>query len=154
MSFVVHPQHSHNHLTLLQYRRQLTMFARFSLFGRGTTLQIAITLACSMAFILFGYDQGVFGGIVINENWKETFGHPGSGLEGIIVSIYNLGAFSGCVLSFFTGERLGRRVSMWFAMAWIVSSAPGVPSLFAILTWLPRSLAPSYRPPLTLFRIS
>lgn len=73
-----------------------------------------------MAFILFGYDQGVFGGIVTNANWMETFDHPDSGLEGIIVSIYNLGAFSGCIIGFFTGERLGRRLSMWFAMTWIV----------------------------------
>lgn len=97
------------------------MFAKLSVFGRGRSLQYAITFACSMAFILFGYDQGVFGGIVINENWQDTFDNPQPGLEGIIVSIYNLGAFSGCVLSFFTGERLGRRMSMWFAMSWIVS---------------------------------
>jgi MFS family permease len=97
------------------------MFAKFSLFGRGKSLQIAITTACSMAFVLFGYDQGVFGGIVTNVNWRSTFDDPDSGLEGIIVSIYNLGAFSGCIMSFFTGEWLGRRLSMWFAMAWIVS---------------------------------
>lgn len=94
---------------------------KFNIFGRGRKLQWAITLACSMAFILFGYDQGVFGGIVTNANWMDTFDHPDSGLEGIIVSIYNLGAFSGCVIGFFTGERLGRRLSMWFAMIWIVS---------------------------------
>lgn len=35
-------------------------------------------------------DQGVFSGVVTNTDWLETFGHPGSGLEGIIVSIYNL----------------------------------------------------------------
>ena len=38
-------------------------------------------------------EQGVFGGIVGNADWLETFGHPGTGLEGIIVSIYNLGAY-------------------------------------------------------------
>ena len=37
--------------------------------------------------------QGVFGGIVGNADWLDTFGHPGTGLEGIIVSIYNLGAY-------------------------------------------------------------
>ena len=70
--------------------------------------------------VLFGYDQGVFSGIVTNEDWKNTFGNPGSGLEGIIVSIYNLGAFSGCILAFLFGEKLGRRMCMWVAMAWIV----------------------------------
>jgi len=58
---------------------------------------------------------------VTNEDWLNTFGHPGSGLEGIIVSIYNLGAFSGCILTFIWGEKLGRRLCMWLAMGWIVS---------------------------------
>ncbi|KAK5117413.1 hypothetical protein LTR62_006032 [Meristemomyces frigidus] len=83
---------------------------KLNLFGRGLRLQIAITIACQMAFILFGYDQGVFGGLVGNPDWKNTFGNPGSGLEGIIVSIYNLGAFSGCIITFLFGEKLGRRL--------------------------------------------
>ncbi|KAK5740422.1 hypothetical protein LTR17_004685 [Elasticomyces elasticus] len=91
------------------------------MFGRGLKLQIAIMITCQMAFILFGYDQGVFSGIVTNEDWRETFGNPGSGLEGIIVSIYNLGAFSGCILTFIWGENLGRRSCMWVAMGRIVS---------------------------------
>lgn len=70
--------------------------------------------------VLFGYDQGVFSGIVGNEDWRTTFGNPGSALEGIIVSIYNLGAFAGCIVAFFIGEKLGRRLCMWVAMAWIV----------------------------------
>jgi len=96
---------------------------KLNLFGRGLRLQIAITVACQMAFILFGYDQGVFGGLVGNEDWLRTFGYPGSGLEGIIVSIYNLGAFSGCILTFFFGERCGRRLCMWIAMGWIIVGA-------------------------------
>jgi MFS family permease len=74
-----------------------------------------------MNLVLFGYDQGVFSGIVGNQDWRTTFGNPSSALEGIIVSIYNLGAFAGCILTFFIGEKLGRRLCMWFAMAWIVS---------------------------------
>lgn len=92
----------------------------FNFFGRGRSLRIAITMACQMAFILYGYDQGVFSGIVGNEDFLETFGHPGSGLEGIIVSIYNLGCFSGCILSFFFSETTGRRLAMWIAMGFII----------------------------------
>ncbi|KAI5202963.1 putative Myo-inositol transporter 1 [Aureobasidium subglaciale] len=73
---------------------------------------------------MFGRDdQGVFSGIVGNADWLETFGHPGSGLEGIIVSIYNLGAFSGCILAFLGGEKAGRRLSMWIAMVFIIIGA-------------------------------
>nr|POE71904.1 sugar transporter stl1 [Quercus suber] len=94
---------------------------KLNLFGRGLRLQIAITIACQLAFVLFGYDQGVFSGIVGNEDWISTFGNPGSALEGIIVSIYNLGAFAGCILTFIWGEKMGRRLCMWIAMGWIVS---------------------------------
>ncbi|KAI6912336.1 putative Myo-inositol transporter 1 [Hortaea werneckii] len=93
------------------------------MYGRGFKLQVAIVVACQMAFILFGYDQGVFSGIVGNEDWLDTFNHPSSGLEGIIVSIYNLGAFSGCILTFIFGESFGRRRCMWLAMGWIIVGA-------------------------------
>ncbi|EME78934.1 uncharacterized protein MYCFIDRAFT_179012 [Pseudocercospora fijiensis CIRAD86] len=58
----------------------------------------------------------------INE-LENTFGHPGSAEEGRTVSVYNLGAFSGCTLTFFIGERLGRRLCMGFAMIWIIVGA-------------------------------
>ncbi|ADV25162.1 Myo-inositol transporter 1, putative [Cryptococcus gattii WM276] len=99
------------------------MKSQFNIFGRGFPLRLAITISCQLAFVLFGYDQGVFSGIVGNERFLDTFGHPDAGLEGIIVSIYNLGCFSGCILAFFICEKLGRRRSMWLAMSFIVVGA-------------------------------
>jgi MFS family permease len=98
------------------------MKTKYNFYGKGKSLRWAITLSCWMAFILFGYDQGVFGGIVGNADFLETFGHPSSGLEGIIVSSYNLGAFTGCIVNFFFCEKLGRRKAMWVAMAFIIVS--------------------------------
>lgn len=49
-------------------------------------------------------------------------GNPNDSLTGIIVSIYNLGCFAGCLVNFVTGDMLGRRRSMWFAMIWIIVS--------------------------------
>jgi len=92
-------------------------------FGRGKKLQIAITFCCQLAFVLFGYDQGVFSGIVGNSDFKTIMDNPGSGIEGIIVSIYNLGAFTGTIIAFFMADRLGRRRCMWFAMVWIIVGA-------------------------------
>lgn len=99
------------------------MKTRYNLFGTGRSLQLAITISCQLAFVLFGYDQGVFGGIVGNEDFLNQFGHPDSAFEGIIVSIYNLGAFSGCILAFFICEKLGRRRAMWLAMCFIITGA-------------------------------
>ena len=95
---------------------------QFNWYGRGFKLRLAITIACQMAFVLFGYDQGVFSGIVGNADYLNTFNHPSPALEGIIVSIYNLGCFSGCIVSFFTCEITGRRLAMWIAMVWIIVS--------------------------------
>jgi MFS family permease len=92
-------------------------------FGRGFRLRAAITIACQMAFILFGYDQGVFSGIVGNADFLDTFDHPSAALEGIIVSIYNLGCFTGCILTFLLCEKTGRKLAMWIAMGWIIVSA-------------------------------
>ncbi|KAF2713936.1 putative Myo-inositol transporter 1 [Pleomassaria siparia CBS 279.74] len=95
----------------------------YNWFGRGFKLRAAITIACQLAFILFGYDQGVFSGIIGNADWLDTFGHPAPGLEGIIVSIYNLGCFTGCIFSFLFCEQTGRRLAMWIAMVWIIVGA-------------------------------
>ena len=91
-------------------------------FGRGFRLRAAITIACQMAFVLFGYDQGVFSGIVGNADFLDTFNHPSAALEGIIVSIYNLGCFTGCILTFALCEKTGRKLAMWIAMGWIIVS--------------------------------
>ncbi|KAL2221512.1 general substrate transporter [Thermoascus aurantiacus ATCC 26904] len=96
---------------------------KLDIFGRGFTLQLAITVACEMAFILFGYDQGVFSGIVENDNFLDKVNHPSDSLMGIIVSIYNLGCFTGCILNFIFGDYFGRRRAMWIAMCWIIVGA-------------------------------
>ncbi|QIW99754.1 hypothetical protein AMS68_005272 [Peltaster fructicola] len=96
---------------------------RLRIFKKGFQTQLSIVIATQIAFILFGYDQGVFSGLVNNPDWRQTFGNPSSGLEGIIVSIYNLGAFSGCILTFFIGEKIGRRWCIFLAMIIIVVGA-------------------------------
>ncbi|KAJ5734353.1 general substrate transporter [Penicillium malachiteum] len=92
-----------------------------SWYGRGKSLQKAVTACCLVAFILFGYDQGVFSNIVTNENWIKQFNYPNDSEEGIIVSCYNLGCLLG--LNFFVGEHLDRRKTMWLAMAVVIVGA-------------------------------
>ncbi|KAL4765583.1 putative MFS sugar transporter [Aspergillus foveolatus] len=103
-----------------------------NMFGRGRSLQAAIWTACGMAFILFGYDQGVFSGIVENENFLDHMSHPNDSLMGIIVSIYNLGCFTGCVVNFLVADKLGRRRAMWFAMLWVIVGATLQASAFSV----------------------
>ncbi|RJE19403.1 Sugar and other transporter [Aspergillus sclerotialis] len=96
---------------------------KFNIYGRGLGLRMAIMFTCQLAFIFFGYDQGVFSGIVGNEDFLRIVNHPSPGILGIIVSIYNLGCFSGTIVSFLLSDKLGPRKSMWFAMCWIIVGA-------------------------------
>lgn len=71
-----------------------------SWYGRGRSLQVAVSSCCLVAFVLYGYDQGVFSNIVTNKDWLEQFGYPNDSEEGIIVSCFNLGCLLGCFSKF------------------------------------------------------
>ena len=58
---------------------------------------------------LFGYEQGVFGGIIVGHGFNEYFHHPSPSLTGFVTSIYDLGCFAGAILTIFVGEWLGRK---------------------------------------------
>lgn len=74
----------------------------------------------------------MFSGIIGNQHFRQTFDEPSPELEGIIVSIYNLGCFTGCILTFLMCERLGRRKSMWVAMVFILIGATLQTSAFSV----------------------
>lgn len=38
-----------------------------------------------------GYDQGVFGGIIVTPDFLEQMGNPDPNLQGTIVSLYDIG---------------------------------------------------------------
>lgn len=69
----------------------------------------AVFLVCVTAMSLFGYDQGLFGGILVGDKFLEQFNDPSPGVQGFVTSIYDVGCFVGCMLCIFVGEVLGRR---------------------------------------------
>jgi sugar porter (SP) family MFS transporter len=75
----------------------------------GKALTIAITAACGSGFSLFGYDQGVFGGILSNPAFVLRFHNPNTTIQGQMASSYDIGCILGAILSIFIGEKLGRR---------------------------------------------
>lgn len=75
---------------------------------RGTALLATVTTLTSLGFLLIGYDVGVLGGLVANESFKRSFGHPGPALLGTIVAILEIGCFIGSLLTAVFGEQLGR----------------------------------------------
>ncbi|RAH85301.1 putative transcription factor TFIIIB complex subunit Brf1 [Aspergillus japonicus CBS 114.51] len=66
------------------------------------------------------YNQGIYSGIVSNEDFLAVVDNPGSGMVGFIVAIYNLGCLVGTAISFLQSDKLGFRRSMWFSMAVIM----------------------------------
>ena len=58
---------------------------------------------------LFGYEQGVFGGIIVGQEFQEYFHNPSPSLTGFVTSVYDLGCFAGALLTLVVGEWLGRK---------------------------------------------
>ncbi|KAI1308072.1 hexose carrier protein [Xylaria venustula] len=79
---------------------------------KGKWLTFWITVACATDMSLFGYDQGVFSGVVITQNYLDVYNLNGpekTSTLSIITSIYTIGCFLGAVLAFSIGESLGRK---------------------------------------------
>ncbi|KAK3070694.1 hypothetical protein LTR53_010006 [Teratosphaeriaceae sp. CCFEE 6253] len=78
-------------------------------FRSPNALHTAISVAAGTVMALFGYEQGVFGGIIVGEDFLEYFHNPSPGMQGFVTSVYDLGCFAGAILTLFVGERLGRK---------------------------------------------
>ncbi|OLN93220.1 Sugar transporter STL1-like protein 9 [Colletotrichum chlorophyti] len=90
---------------------------------RGQSLNWAISIIAGCDFLLFGYDQGVTGGILTLPAFQDQFPtinpeEPGilpslkserSTNQGIAVASYNLGCFIGAIIAIFIGNPLGRK---------------------------------------------
>ncbi|CAI7582706.1 uncharacterized protein N7487_006743 [Penicillium crustosum] len=77
--------------------------------AQGKWLQYRITAACGAGFLLFGYDQGVFGGLLDNKPFLETFENPSVTIQGQIVATYDIGCIIGTLVTMYAGDKLGRR---------------------------------------------
>ncbi|RKK76401.1 hypothetical protein BFJ69_g7051 [Fusarium oxysporum] len=61
---------------------------------------------------LFGYDQGVFSGVVITQDFLKLHNLVGptkTNVLATVTAIYDIGCFVGAVIAFTIGERLGRK---------------------------------------------
>ena len=79
---------------------------------QGNWLTAALIFSTGNAFLLFGYDQGVFGGLIENKSFEKTFNYPNPTVIGHITATYDLGCFAGAILCMACGDRFGRRLSI------------------------------------------
>jgi hypothetical protein len=100
--------------------------ARKYLGGSGERLTVWISIAASTVLIFYGYDQGVFGNVIINENFLNTFGHPSANMQGVMTSIYNIGCFIGAMSTIWSGDILGRprQIMLGSTIHWYWSDYP------------------------------
>ena len=74
-------------------------------------------------FLLFGYDQGLFGGILGGERFKDMLGNPGPTMSGLVTAIYDIGCAFGAVAAFIWGEKIGRKNSIILANILVIIGA-------------------------------
>ncbi|RKL41530.1 hypothetical protein BFJ72_g5422 [Fusarium proliferatum] len=67
---------------------------------QGKALMSAITAVCGLGFLLFGYDQGVMGGVIGSPTFKERFHDPNATKQGLVVGLYDLGCLIGSLTTF------------------------------------------------------
>lgn len=89
----------------------------------GHRLHLAIPIAAGTVMCLFGYEQGVFGGIMVGADFLDYFHSPSPSLLGFVTSVYDLGCFAGAILASLIGERLGRR---WMLLIFTVIMSAGI----------------------------
>ncbi|KAM3074301.1 hypothetical protein ACMFMG_002887 [Clarireedia jacksonii] len=118
------------------------MFGGGRYFGlRGQRLNLAVGVIAGLDFLLFGYDQGVTGGLLTLPSFVKTFpeidtvnntDNHTSTIQGISVASYNLGCFVGAVLTIFIGDILGRRRMIFLGSAIMIVGAVLQTSAFSL----------------------
>jgi MFS family permease len=68
----------------------------------------------TLALLRFGYDQGIFGGLLGNDNFIKTFDNPSAMIQGQITATYDLGCFFGALAAMALGGLLGRVRGIWW----------------------------------------
>jgi MFS family permease len=56
----------------------------------------------------FDRSQGVFGNVLVGEDFLRTMNFPSTSVQGTLTSVYNLGCFFGALSTIWTGDILGR----------------------------------------------
>lgn len=123
----------------------------------GLPTQFVLTFTCVCCFILYGFEQGALANIQGHHAFQSQFGYPSGSYLGIIIAIYNVGSFIGCLANIYAGDILGRKRAIWAGFTFIIlgvvlqTSSYSVVQLFigrfiaGLGTGLKSSTAPMYQ---------
>ncbi|KAH8685478.1 sugar transporter [Tricladium varicosporioides] len=74
-------------------------------------------LFASLGCMMYGYDQGVMGSILVMQNFEAHFPSlTGSTIQGWLVAALELGAWAGALLNGYLADRISRKYSMLVAV--------------------------------------
>ncbi|KIW02625.1 hypothetical protein, variant 2 [Verruconis gallopava] len=102
---------------------------------RGTKLNIAIGVIAGLDFLLFGYDQGVMGGLLTLPSFLSVFpeidvvhapperANHVSTIQGISIASYNIGCFIGSIVCIWVGDIFGRRKTIFIGSSIMIIGA-------------------------------
>ncbi|KAK4039627.1 general substrate transporter [Parachaetomium inaequale] len=97
----------------------------------GNWLIACITVVNAASMSWFGYDQGVFSGVLISSDFKHYFPETKqTSISGITSSCFSLGAFCGAIFAFTLGDKLGRKKTIALGL---VCNAVG--AVLQIVSW-------------------
>ncbi|USP77670.1 hypothetical protein yc1106_04944 [Curvularia clavata] len=112
---------------------------------RGKSLIAIILLTSGLDFLLFGYDQGLFGGVLGGQRFKDVLGNPNPTMTGLVTAIYDIGCALGAIVAFVYGEKIGRKRSIMLAnLIVVIGAAIQTASFEYWFVSLPRSIQATY----------
>ncbi|KAJ8098118.1 general substrate transporter [Lipomyces tetrasporus] len=93
---------------------------------RGRALNLAVATIAGLGFLLFGYDQGVMGSLLTLDTFTSTFPSMdvsnrvpaadrahNSTIQGVAVSLYEVGCMFGAIATMVIGDKIGRRKTIF-----------------------------------------
>ncbi|TVY51676.1 MFS glucose transporter mfs1 [Lachnellula cervina] len=87
---------------------------------RGMLANPYVFMTClfaSLGCMMYGYDQGVMGSILVMENFQAHFPTlTGSSIQGWLVASLELGAWAGALLNGYLADKISRKYSMLVAV--------------------------------------
>ncbi|EFP79972.2 uncharacterized protein PGTG_05197 [Puccinia graminis f. sp. tritici CRL 75-36-700-3] len=91
-------------------------------FQANHSFHLVATLT-GLSFALMGYENGLFGGLTDNPQWKQRFGYPSRLSMSTIVAIYQIGCLTGSMVTSVCGEALGRKMTIRLGAIWMSGGA-------------------------------
>ncbi|KAA1066509.1 hypothetical protein PGT21_031913 [Puccinia graminis f. sp. tritici] len=103
----------------------------------GDRLHLAVATLAGLGFLLFGYDQGVMGGLLTLPTFVKTFRSidttsvtlspaqkkKNSTLQGTAVALYEIGCMIGALSCLYLGDRYGRRRVIFYGAIIMICGA-------------------------------